>query len=256
MGRLDGKVALITGAARNQGEAEARRFVAEGAKVIVTDVLDELGASVANDLGNDTLWCHLDVTSSSDWAKAVEAGVDAFGKLNVLINNAGIFPMATIEEMSEEDFMRVISINQLGCWLGMKSVIEPMRKAGGGAIVNTASVAGIAGIPGMSAYVSSKHAVRGMSKCAAAEFGKYGIRVNSIYPGAIVGGEGVPGMDRSAVDALFANLPIPRAGTTEDIASLMVFLASDESSYCTGSEILVDGGSQAAPSGGLSPPPP
>src|SRR5271155_4056589 len=156
MGRLDGKVALITGAARNQGEAEARRFVAEGAKVIVTDVLDELGASVANDLGNDTLWCHLDVTSSSDWAKAVEAGVDAFGKLNVLINNAGIFPMATIEEMSEEDFMRVISINQLGCWLGMKSVIEPMRKAGGGAIVNTASVAGIAGIPGMSAYVSSK----------------------------------------------------------------------------------------------------
>lgn len=257
MGRLEGKVALVTGAARGQGEAIARLFVDEGAKVVVTDVLDEPGQAVAADLGANAVWTHLDVSKSSEWAAAVALGVKTFGKLNVLINNAGIFPSVPMLTMTEEQYMQVIRVNQLGTWLGMKAVAEPMREAGGGSIVNTASVAGVAGMPGLSAYVASKHAVRGMSKTAAAELAPLGIRVNSIYPGAIVGDSVGAGIDPAVLKAMFAHLPIKRPGSTTEIAKLMVFLASDESSYCTGSEILIDGGAQAAagnlPSG--DPPP-
>ena len=253
MGKLDDKVALITGAARGQGAAEARQFVEEGAKVMVTDVLDDLGEKVAADLGDAARWCHLDVSDSAQWAHAVDETIKAFGKLNVLINNAGIFPMALMEDMDEELFMTVIRVNQLGCWLGMKSVIEPMRAAGGGAIVNTASTAGMAGFVGLSAYVGSKHAVRGMSKTAAMELGKYGIRVNSVYPGGIVGADLPEGMDRAVIDQMFQHLPVARPGTPLDIARAMVFLASDDSAYCTGSELQVDGG--ALTGSALQPPP-
>jgi 3alpha(or 20beta)-hydroxysteroid dehydrogenase len=249
MGRLDGKVALITGAAQNQGEAQARRFAAEGAKVVVTDIQDERGRAVAASLGDKAVWRRLDVTKSADWAAAVAFAVESFGKLNVLINNAGIFPNVKMEEMGEDQFMQVVRVNQLGCWLGMKAVVEAMRAAGGGAIVNTASVAGLAGLPGLSAYVGSKHAVRGLSKTAAIELGQYGIRVNSVYPGAVVGDEVPAGVTPEMLAEMFARRPIPRAGQVEDIANAMVFLASDESAYCTGTEVLVDGGWLAGAAG-------
>jgi 3alpha(or 20beta)-hydroxysteroid dehydrogenase len=248
MGRLEGKVALISGSARGQGEAIARAFVAEGAKVVVSDILDDQGKAVADSLGADAAWIHLDVRKSADWKAGVDFTVRTFGKLNVLINNAGVFPAASMLEMSEEDYLEVIHVNQLGVWLGMRAAAGAIHQAGGGSIVNTASVAGMAGIPKMSAYVSSKHAVRGMSKTAAAEFGPLGIRVNSIYPGGVLS-EGISaGIDPAVIKALFGHLAIPRPGGTAEIAKLMVFLASDESSYCTGSEILIDGGAQAAAS--------
>jgi 3alpha(or 20beta)-hydroxysteroid dehydrogenase len=246
MGKLDGKVALITGAGRSQGESHARVMVAEGAKVAVTDVLDDLGKQVAEDLGDSAIWCHLDVSNAADWAAAVDATVKAFGRLDILVNNAGIFPLASIEDMSEDDFMKVIEVNQLGTWLGMKSVIAPMRAAGGGSIINIASAAGLVGIPNLSAYVGSKHAVRGMSKTAAVEFGKDRIRVNSIYPGAIFGENSIPGMSQEAVDQMFAGHPIQRVGRPTDTSNAVVFFASDDSSYCTGSELQVDGGALAS----------
>jgi 3alpha(or 20beta)-hydroxysteroid dehydrogenase len=246
VGKLDGRVALITGAGRGQGESHARVLVEEGAKVAVTDVLDDLGPKVAADLGDNAIWCHLDVTSAAEWTAAVDATVAAFGKLDVLVNNAGIFPQVTIEEMTEDDFMKVIRVNQLGTWLGMKSVIAPMRAAGGGSIVNIASAAGLTGIPGMSAYVGSKHAVRGMSKTAAAELGHDGIRVNSIYPGAIFGEGSIPGLDLDIVDSMFAGLPLARVGRPVETSKAVVYFASDDSAYCTGSELQVDGGALSA----------
>jgi 3alpha(or 20beta)-hydroxysteroid dehydrogenase len=254
MGKLDGKVALITGASRSQGESHARLFVAEGAKVAVTDVLDDEGTKVAADLGEHAIWCHLDVSSAADWAVAVEATVAAFGRLDILVNNAGIFPMGNIEDMAEDDFMQVIRVNQLGTWLGMKSVIAPMRASGGGSIINIASAAGLTGIPGMSAYVGSKHAVRGMSKTAAAELGHDGIRVNSIYPGAIFAEGLIPGVTDEMADAMFAELPVPRVGRPIETSRAALYFASDDSAYCTGSELQVDGGSLAA--GMTSPTPP
>jgi 3alpha(or 20beta)-hydroxysteroid dehydrogenase len=255
MGKLDGKVALITGAGRSQGESHARVMVAEGAKVAVTDVLDDLGKQVAEDLGENAIWCHLDVSNAADWAAAVDATVAAFGKLDVLVNNAGIFPMASIEEMSEDDFMTVIKVNQLGTWLGMKSVIAPMRAAGGGSIINIASAAGLVGIPNLSAYVGTKHAVRGMSKTAAVELGKDRIRVNSIYPGAIVGEGTAPGMRPEMLDPMFASQPVPRVGRPTDTSNAVVYFASDDSSYCTGSELQVDGGALASGMTVPGPPP-
>ena len=249
MGKLEGKVALITGAARGQGAVEAQVFAGEGARVVVTDVLDDLGQKVAGDLGERAIWRHLDVTDSANWASVVADAVSTFGKLDVLVNNAGVFPHARIEDMSEADFMQVLRVNVLGCWLGMKSVIAPMRDAGGGVIINTASVAALIPIPGMSAYVGTKHAVRGMTKTAAAEFGVYGIRVNAVCPGAIVSDDLLDGADRAQADAMFTHLPIPRAGEPIDVARAMVFLASDDASYCTGAEIVVDGGSLTIPPG-------
>jgi 3alpha(or 20beta)-hydroxysteroid dehydrogenase len=245
MGKLDGKVALITGAARSQGASHARLFAQEGAKVAVTDVLDDDGKKVADELGANAIWCHLDVASSSEWAAAVEATVAAFGKLDVLVNNAGIFPMGNIEQMSEDEYMKVIKVNQFGTWLGMKSVIASMRAAGGGSIINIASAAGLTGIAGMSAYVASKHAVRGMSRTAAAELGHDGIRVNSIYPGAIFPEGAIPGMTDEMADSMLGDLPIPRVGRPIDTSRAALYFASDDSAYCTGSELKVDGGALA-----------
>jgi len=245
-GRLEGKVALISGGARGQGEAEARLFVAEGARVMLGDVLDEEGEKVAASLGEAARYRHLDVTREEDWRAIVAQTVSEYGRLDVLVNNAGILRFGSIEETSLEDYRSVIEVNQIGVFLGMKSAIPSLRKSGGGSIVNISSVAGMEGVPGVVAYGSSKWAVRGMTKTAALEYGPHGIRVNSVHPGvidtAMVGWEKLPEAARAAV---VGDLPIARIGAVDEVARMVAFLASDASSYSTGGEFIVDGGSLA-----------
>jgi 3alpha(or 20beta)-hydroxysteroid dehydrogenase len=245
MGRLDGKVALITGGAGGQGTAESRRFVEEGARVAIGDVADDAGKALADELGDAAAFVHLDVTSEDDWAAAIQSVEREFGKLDVLVNNAGILKFSPLAEMALADYMQVISVNQVGTFLGMRAAVEPMKRAGGGAIVNISSIEGLFGGPFLVAYTASKFAVRGMTKVAAVELGQHGIRVNSIHPGAVetnmVGD--IPGVDMAAM-AKFLSPAIPagRLATADDVANLCLFLASDESAYCSGSEFVVDGG--------------
>jgi len=247
MGRLDGKVALISGAGRGQGAEHARRFVAEGARVMLGDILDDDGRVLADKLGADAHYVHLDVTSESDWATAVATTVDLHGRLDVLINNAGILRIGGLADTSVEDYLRVVRVNQLGCFLGMRSAIEALKTSGGGSIINTSSIHGMQGVPGIFSYVASKFAIRGMTKAAALELGHAGIRVNSVHPGLIDTAMISADLPVINQNGLLDKLPIPRIGTTADVAHLMVFLASDESSYCTGGEFVVDGGSICGP---------
>jgi 3alpha(or 20beta)-hydroxysteroid dehydrogenase len=238
-GRLEGKVALISGASKGQGEAEARLFLAEGAAVVLGDVLDTEGEAVAASLGDRARYVHLDVSNEDDWKQAVQAASDTFGGLDVLINNAGIIRIGMMADVSLDEYMSVINVNQVGCWLGMKSASAAMRS--GGSIINISSMNGVMPGAGIMSYVASKFAIRGMTKAAALELGPKGIRVNSIHPGAILtdmaraGLAGIPGNP-------LAKLPIPRIGEPEEVARLALFLASDESSYSTGSEFVIDGG--------------
>ncbi|MEZ0186497.1 MAG: glucose 1-dehydrogenase [Candidatus Reddybacter sp.] len=243
MNNLQDKVALITGAARGQGAAEARLFAARGAKVVITDVLDEEGKQVAAEIGDAAHYIHLDVTDENSWAAAVKETVAHFGKLNVLVNNAGIVQVKALADTSVADYMKVIEINQLGVFLGMRSVAGPMKDAGSGSIINISSIDGLIGMSGGSAYCASKFAVRGMTKVAAMELGPDNIRVNSIHPGGIH----TPmitqtGMDESTMNALFGKVPLGRVGQPEEMATLAAYLASDDSSYSTGSEFIADGG--------------
>lgn len=243
MGRLDGKVALITGGAGGQGIAVARAFVGQGARVVLADIVDDVGKATAGELGDAAHYVHLDVTSEDDWASAVAETADRFGDATVLLNGAGILRFGKIDAMPVGEFMQVVQVNQLGVFLGMRAVIGGMKRAGGGSIINVSSVEGLRGSYGLSAYVGSKFAVRGMTKVAAAELGKHGVRVNSIHPGAI----DTPmlraqGLGEADLDLLFGKIPLRRAGTPEDIAGLALFLASDDSAYCTGAEFVVDGG--------------
>ena len=248
MGRLDGKVALISGAARGMGRAEARLFAAEGAKVAICDVLDVEGKAVAEEIGPDALYQHLDVTSEDEWEAAVAATTSAFGKLDVLVNNAGIAEAAPLAEMTLDSYRRVTEVNQTGVFLGMRAVVEAMTAAGGGSILNISSIDGLVGMNNLTSYVASKWAVRGMTKVAAMELAERNIRVNSIHPGFILTTLGVEeGVDPAEVHALLDAhakrlTPMGRAGKPEDIANLALFLASDESSYSTGSEFVADGG--------------
>jgi 3alpha(or 20beta)-hydroxysteroid dehydrogenase len=242
MGRLSGKVALVTGAARGSGEAMARLFVAEGAKVVVTDILDELGGEVAASLGEAAIYRRLDVTVESDWETVVADAVETFGLLDVVVNNAAILEFGTLSDTSVEAFMRTVTVNQLGTFLGMRAAVEPMRKAGGGSIINISSVDGLRGLNGVFAYSSTKWAVRGMAKCAALELGHLGIRVNSIHPGGVATPMNDPHAGDMDIDAMFANQAIPRLAEADEVARLTLFLASDDSSYCTGSEFTADGG--------------
>ena len=248
MGRLDGKVAIVSGAARGQGEAEARLFVAEGAKVVLGDVLDDVGAKVAESIGTDARYVHLDVSNPADWKAAVETAQSAFGKLNVLINNAGILKVGAIETQPLDEYLTVINVNQVGCFLGMQAVIPAMRAAGGGSIVNTSSVSGLIGTVGLAAYTASKFAIRGMTKVAAMELGHSNIRVNSVHPGGVdTAMLRMEEFDNIDDEAVYGAQPIPRVAQPEEIAKMMVFLASDDSSFSTGSEFVADGGYTAGP---------
>ncbi|ROS43056.1 glucose 1-dehydrogenase [Amycolatopsis thermoflava] len=245
MGRLDGKTALITGAARGQGAAAARRFTQEGAKVMVADVADDDGKALADEIG--AVYQHLDVSREDDWAAAVQRAEDEFGGLTVLMNNAGILHFSELAHTSLADYERVIGINQIGAFLGMRSVVEPMTRAGGGSIINVSSVEGLAGMPFLVAYTASKFAIRGMTKVAALELGRKGIRVNSVHPGMIDTKMVADAAGGAEIDMAWVGkkVALGRVGKPEEIAQLAVFLASDESSYCTGGEFVADGGATA-----------
>lgn len=247
MGRLDGKVALISGAARGQGEAEARLFAAEGAKVVLADILDEEGTTVAKDIGDAAAYLHLDVTSEADWQAVVDKAIDRFGGIDVLVNNAGIFAINPLATTSLDEYRRIIEINQVGVFLGMKAVASHMAGRASGSIINISSVAGLQGSMGTISYTASKFAVRGMTKVVAKELAPFGVRVNSVHPGLIDTAmlrqisDVVPGGD----DQLRQSVPLGTLAEVRDVANLVLFLASDDSSYCTGSEFVVDGGMTA-----------
>ena len=247
MGRLDGKVALITGAARGQGAAAARRFVAEGARVMIADVLNEEGKALAEELGEAAWYQPLDVGDEQAWSDATAELERLFGRLDVLVNNAGILFFSALEQTSLADYERVIRTNQIGTFLGLRAAVPMMRRAGGGSIINLSSVEGIGGMPLLIAYSASKFAIRGMTKVAAIELALDGIRVNSVHPGAVdtsmvstaLGGQPVD------VNLIGQRVPLGRVGQPEEVANVVLFLASDESSYCTGGEFAVDGGATA-----------
>ena len=245
MGRLDGKVAVITGGARGQGAEEGRLFAAEGATVVLTDVLDEEGARTAAGIDR-ALYLHLDVRSEEEWQATIDAILARHGRVDVLINNAGVDLAKRFELTTLADWERVVAINQTGVFLGMRTVARAMIAAGrGGSIVNISSVAGMEGVRGRAAYGSTKWAVRGITKVGASEWGDRGIRVNSIHPGMI---ETPMTADlRAVTDAAVRaraerTIPLGRMGQAIDIAYMALFLASDESAYCTGQEFVVDGG--------------
>ncbi|MCG8926999.1 glucose 1-dehydrogenase [Lentzea sp. CC55] len=242
--RLNGKVALITGSARGQGAAAARRFAAEGARVVITDVLDEQGKELAAELGAE--YCHLDVSSEESWAEAIAFTTSVFGDITVLVNNAGVLHFSALAETTLADYQRVIGINQVGTFLGMRAVVPSMRRAGGGSIVNVSSVEGLGGMPYLVAYTASKFAIRGMTKVAAMELGQHGIRVNSVHPGAIDTPMVSEALGRPIdVSPIGKKLALRRIGQPEDVANVVLFLAGDESAYCTGGEFVVDGGATA-----------
>lgn len=238
MGRVDGKVALITGGAgpKGMGAASARMLVAEGAKVVIGDILDADGAKLAEELGDSARYVHLDVTSAEDWKAAVDTTVGEFGKLNVLVNNAGIVQVAPLKTADITRFQKVLDVNLTGPMRGIQAVIEPMVAAGGGSIVNVSSIEGMRGATWAHSYVASKWGLRGLTKSAALELAPENIRVNSIHPGFIR-----TAMTKHLPDDI-VTAPMGRAGQPEEVATFVVFLASDESSFSTGSEYVVDGG--------------
>lgn len=245
--RLEGKVALISGGARGMGAVEAKLFVQEGAKVVFGDVREEEGQKLEAEIaesGGEAVFTKLDVTSADDWQSAVDLAVSRFGKLDILVNNAGIFDNATVENTTVEAWDRVLDINAKGVFLGSKSAIGAMREAGGGSIVNISSTAGLIGSTVSSAYNASKGAVRLLTKATAVQFGSEKIRANSVHPGPIETDmvKQVFLDDESLRDERIAAIPQGRFGKPEEVANCVLFLASDEASYMTGSELVVDGG--------------
>jgi 3alpha(or 20beta)-hydroxysteroid dehydrogenase len=250
MGRLEGKVALISGGGRGQGATEAKLFVSEGARVVFGDILDEDGRKVEAEIrasGGEATYVHLDVTRESDWQAAVETTVSRYGKLNVLVNNAGIIIRKSIEDTSGEEWDRTMAINVKGVFLGTKHAIPAMRRAGGGSIINISSVAGLVGSTyGSPAYIASKGAVRLFTKATAIQQAKDNIRCNSIHPGPIETAMIQETLDDTDfLQERLRRIPLGRIGKVDDVAYGVLYLASDESSYVTGSELVIDGGSTA-----------
>jgi 3alpha(or 20beta)-hydroxysteroid dehydrogenase len=244
VGRLTGKIAVITGAAQGMGAAHVRRFVKEGAKVIMTDVNEGLGRQIEKESGASTLFVRHDVTDPDSWKRVIEAGEARFGTVNVLVNNAGIIgDIARTQEITDANYMKVIAVNQHGTFYGMRAVIPSMRKAGGGSIINISSIAGMIacyGSPNV-AYVASKFAVRGMTKFVAAEYGQYNIRANSVHPGFIKTPMMVAATDSEGAGATDM-IPLRRMAEPDEVSQLVAFLASDESSFITAEEHVIDGG--------------
>jgi NAD(P)-dependent dehydrogenase (short-subunit alcohol dehydrogenase family) len=250
MDRLKAKVALISGGARGQGAAEARLFVREGAQVVVGDILDEQARQLAGEISaqavsHAAVAVHLDVTRAADWRAAVDTCVREFGGLDILVNNAGIFNMSGLEDTSEELWDSIVNINQKGVWLGMKTTVPAMRRRGGGSIINISSVAGLTGSTGSTAYHGTKGAVRLLTKAGAVQYGPEKIRVNSVHPG-LIATQMVDIIPKGQREAFQTMVPLRREGRPEDVANVVLFLASDDASYVTGAEFVVDGGLNAA----------
>ncbi|MER5734411.1 MULTISPECIES: SDR family NAD(P)-dependent oxidoreductase [unclassified Streptomyces] len=245
MGKLDGRVVIVTGAARGQGEQEARLFAAEGARVVLADVLDGPGEALAGELGEErAAYVHLDVTREEEWAAAVAAAKERFGRIDGLVNNAGVLRFNELLATPLEEFQSIVSVNQTGCFLGIRAVAPEIAAAGGGTIVNTASYTGVTGMAGVGAYAASKHAVLGLTRVAALELAPKGIRVNAVCPGAIDTAMSNPeGVDPAATGELYRRLvPLGRIGRPEEVAALALFLTSEDSSYVTGQPFVIDGG--------------
>ena len=248
MGRLDGKVALISGGARGQGAAEALLFAKEGAKVVFGDLLDDEGRQIevqVGELSGDATYVHLDVTSADDWNAAVQTALDCYGRLDILVNNAGILGRRTgLEDTTSEQWDAVLKVNAKGAFVGTKAAIPALRDAGGGSIVNISSIAGIIADPtGIPAYQASKGAIRLLTKSIALQYAADNIRCNSVHPGLIVTSMSEDVLaDPDRRQEFLGSIPLGRLGTVDDIANGVLFLASDESSYVTGSELVIDGG--------------
>lgn len=240
MTRLLDKVAIVTGGASGMGEAHVRRFVEEGAKVVFTDINQDAGSKMAEELGENSLFVKHDVTDEAGWQAVVEKTEAVFGPVNILVNNAGISMSKSIFDMSLEDYKKIVNINQVSVFLGMKSVLPSMQKAGGGSIVNISSMNGIVG--GAVGYTDTKFAVRGMTKAAALQVGHLGIRVNSVHPGVIETPMVTQGDAVEQIKEFAKSIPMRRMAQSEEVTNMVLFLASDESSYSTGSEFVIDGG--------------
>jgi NAD(P)-dependent dehydrogenase (short-subunit alcohol dehydrogenase family) len=247
--RLEGKVALITGSAKGIGAAQARLFAKEGAKVCIADMLESDGRMLESEInasGGNAIFTELDVTSEDNWTRAIDTVVNYFGRLNVLVNNAGIIRIGRIEETSAEDWDKVFDVNAKGVFLGTKASVPAMRKAGGGSVVNISSIAGLIAHVDLAAYSASKGAVRQLTKCTAVEYARDGIRANSVHPGPIDNIMIHPGLandQREQPDADYLRgIPMGRIGRPEEVAYGALYLASDEASYVTGSELVIDGG--------------
>lgn len=250
MGKLDGRVVIVTGAARGQGEQEARLFAAEGARVVVADVLDDQGEALAKELG--ALYVHLDVREEAGWQAVVAAAEKAYGRIDGLVNNAGILRFNTVVDTPLDEFMQVVQVNQVGCFLGIKTVAPRIAEAGGGTIVNTASYTGVTGMAAVGSYAASKHAIVGLTRVAALELARRRIRVNAVCPGAIDTAMSNPAvLDPNAdvegsargLERMYRKLvPLGRIGRPDEVARLALFLTSEDSSYITGQPFVIDGG--------------
>jgi 3alpha(or 20beta)-hydroxysteroid dehydrogenase len=248
-GRVSGKIALVTGGAQGIGAAIARKLAAQGATVVIGDIQQERGEEVARSIAGNTRFLSLNVTDPNSWTTALEAIKSTVGGLDVLVNNAGNGCAGPIEHQDVEIHRAVVDLNLNGVWLGVRAVVPLLAERGGGSIVNISSIDGLAGVTGLSTYVATKFAVTGMTKALALELGDKGIRVNSVHPGivATIYDRSMPAAHMARLEKSVARQPIKRMATAEEIANAVLFFASDESSYCTGSQLLVDGGHLAGP---------
>lgn len=246
MQRLANKIAIITGGARGMGAETCRLFVAEGATVVIADLLEAEGLALAEELGQAASFRRLDVSNEDDWQQLVNETVQRFGRIDVLVNNAAVLVFGAIEQLAKADFERALAVNLTGTFLGIHTVAPIMREQRAGAIVNISSVDGLRGVNALAAYVASKWGVRGLTKVAALELGPHGIRVNSVHPGGVDTQMSNPsGASREELAGQYRQVPLQRIGAPEEIARATMFLASDEASYCNGSELSVDGGAAA-----------
>lgn len=242
MGKLDGKVAIITGAASGMGLTHARKFVEEGAKVVIADIAEAEGLELEKELGANARFIKMDITKADEWDRAVRTAEETFGPVSVLVNNAGIGIFKMIDDLTEADYRKTMDVNALSIFLSLKAVVPSMKKAGRGSIVNISSVDGLRGAATATAYCASKFAVNGITRCAAIEYGPIDIRVNTVHPGIIATPMSEQDELAEVIKELEKGVPMKRSGKTEEVSNLVIFLASDDSSYCTGSEFLIDGG--------------